>query len=85
MKVQQLKSTVQDNYGNTYNIFLDKTTDKPVIRVKGQVITHNGGSWYLETLLENKSNRLYIDYGQEWFVSGMKAVYNEIETMEKNA
>ncbi len=80
----KLKTTVTDNHNNIYNVFMDGTGKMPIIRIRGQVISHNGGSWYLETLLERKSDKLSIDFGQNWYLNGMHAVYNEIETMEKN-
>lgn len=37
-------------------------------------------SWYLSTLLRDKtrSDLLYLDWGQEWFVMGMEKVYKEV-------
>ena len=32
---------------------------------------HSVGQWLLSTLEENRSDTLYIDFGQGWFVMGM--------------
>ena len=45
----------------------------------------NCSSWYLETLLKDISDSIFIDFGQNWKIDGMVAVIDEACKVLANA
>lgn len=78
-KTKQLRTTVLDNHGNAFNVFLEDKPDGVVLYVEEKSgKTYGRWSWYLSTLLEGRvEDKLALDFGQGWYVTGMKDVLDE--------
>ena len=72
---RQLAVKAEDNHGYKYDVVLRQAEEngKLLLDVKGTPAT-----WYLSTLLEGeKSDRIYIDVGQEWLIINFAEVMKE--------
>lgn len=84
MQTYKLSTTVQDNHGYTYTTSLCKRdgADEWVLRVDS-----TPGQWYMSTLQGTRpfssgyrvGDRMCIDWGQNWFVTGFAAALTEAE------
>ena len=79
-----------------YRVILSKNEEgKFIVTVKSRIEDEEcqlrgqwvgtGGQWYLGTILENGvegyNDKIYIDYGQDWYVTGMKEIIKTILTI----
>lgn len=40
------------------------------------------GSWYVHTIMQSTEDVLYIDFGQDWYVTGMSRIRQSFEEVE---
>lgn len=80
---QESKSygTVKDNHGNVYNVTLRKSrySSSPVVDLTTSSGKSAPGGWDIETLKKKPSDKLFVDAGQGWYVTGMNKVLANIE------
>ena len=69
---------------NRYRVYVTRDEGGKILVGIEQLFTSGnwsgtGGRWFLSTLLEGGVNdKLYMDYGQDWYVTGMKEVVDQI-------
>jgi predicted RNA-binding Zn-ribbon protein involved in translation (DUF1610 family) len=84
-KKKDLRTTVWDNHGNVFKAWLEDGHDGPVLTLQEKTGSTAGKwSWYVASLMGLDSgrrigDRLDLDSGQNWYVTGMKKLMNEIE------
>jgi len=64
-----------------YTVVLVQETGKEVsLEIIADKTTCGRWTWYLSTLLKDttRSDMLYLDWEQEWFITGMEKVYQEV-------
>ena len=68
-----------------YRAVLMTEDGKPSIKIDQEIKGnwHGTYSWYLETLLERRSDFLWLDYGAQWAVTGMEKALDEAEELTK--
>jgi len=85
---KKLRTTVQDNHGQTYVAWLEDGKLGPTLKLKEESGSTGGGfGWYVETLLgygpysqsKTISDKAWLDYGQDWYVTGMKKLLAEVK------
>jgi hypothetical protein len=80
-KKSNLRTKVIDNHGNEYSAFIEDKDCSAILRLKG---SYGGSSWYVSTLLgrdgfgKGIGDKIYLDYGQDWYVTGMKKLMAEV-------
>lgn len=87
-----LVNKAKDNHGNTFNAWLESTPKGMILFLK-EASGRTGGkwSWYLSSLNgEDKwsskiADRLYLDMGQNWYVTGMLKILEEAQKHNKKA
>jgi hypothetical protein len=86
MKIK-LRRTVEDNHGNTFVAWIDEKGDKSTLNLEEKTgSTHGRWDWYISTLMGKDKwssgpiqDKLYLDFGQDWYVAGMKDLMKEVE------
>jgi len=72
---------INDKKCPDYTVALIQNKGKEVcLEIMADDTTCGRWTWYLSTLLgkRTRSNMLYLDWGQNWFVMGMEKVYKEV-------
>jgi predicted RNA-binding Zn-ribbon protein involved in translation (DUF1610 family) len=73
-KKKNLRTKVVDNHGNEYDAYLEDGKLGAILKVKGK---YGGSGWYLSSLLNTSDDKIYLDYGQGWYVTGLRKLLDE--------
>lgn len=77
-KKSNLRTKVIDNHGNEYDAWLEDEKHGAVLKVKGR---YGASSWYVSSIIGASGvidDKIYLDFGQNWYITGMKKLMNEV-------
>ena len=78
------KTLLKSSTGQNYTAATSCKDDKLLITIHAAKGTNGAWSYYLESLLgldgysEGINDQLFLDFGQDWYVTGMKELLREI-------
>lgn len=83
----KLKSQATDNHGNIFDAYITESYGKSTLMLKESTGNTSGSwSWHIETLQGKDGYRdgrigdeIALDSGQNWYVTGMTEIMNELE------
>ena len=79
----QLKNKVQSNLGHDYICCIEfkPNNDKQWSSNMVLKILETPASWYIEDTINYKHDKIYIDFGANWYVTGFQAVVSEVNEL----
>jgi hypothetical protein len=80
MNMLRLKTPCKDNTGREYTAYLynddNYSNGLPGLKFEGAP-----SGWWLKTLKDHTSDRLYIDFGQGWYCVNIQEILQEIRDL----
>ena len=77
-----LSAKGRDNHGNTFFATLKGDPKNPTITLQEESgRTYGKWTWYLSSLIDKKTDKIYLDYGQGWYVEGMVGIIAEAQSI----
>ena len=78
--IKRIATQVVDNHGIMYSpVVYDLGYDEKSVIFEG-VDGVKCGSWGVRTLALGKDDTLYLDFGQDWYVTGVEKIREELKT-----
>lgn len=74
--VTTLPVEAKDNFGHSYKMHIMTSyyeDSKLTIKPEGKP------AWYLDTFMQDKIDRIAIDYGQNWFIINKREIMQAVE------
>lgn len=73
---------VEDNHGNKLQVKIDESKYGEVVRLYNSNGSVAGGGWAVDTLKNHKADAIYLDMGQNWYVTGMQNITDKLKNMD---